>query len=345
MMPASNNGAGTNVGFPDVCLTPAAPSPVPIPYPNLAQNCMAASFSPNVYTGFMPALNMASTASMTQGDNGGTAHPLFMQAGGQTMGNPIIFVNCVPAKNLLVTTYGNAFNNPIGATLVPSVTTTLYTDGRAVRARGAVLDGESLRALRNAVDCDQAEGGPVVEAEPLSSAVVWLRIRRFVRDVTRRVHNALRGHAPTAVVLDLRGNRGGDVAACLELADELLAPGLVIASKHEPAGARDYCARGPQCYRFAMVVLVDGRTASAAELLAGALQVHRRARLLGAPTAGKATAQQVVARPDGEGFGYESVAEYRLPDGRRVHGAGLSPDLELTPGDDALAAAVRLLSG
>ncbi|HVY44443.1 MAG TPA: PAAR-like domain-containing protein, partial [Minicystis sp.] len=60
MLPASNRGAGMNIGFPDVCLTPSGPAVVPVPYPNIAMNAMAASFSPNVLLTMMPALNVGS---------------------------------------------------------------------------------------------------------------------------------------------------------------------------------------------------------------------------------------------------------------------------------------------
>ena len=68
MLPASNRGAGMNVGFPDVCLTPAAPSPIPIPYPNFAMNAQAAPFATSVFISMMNALNMASMIPVTTGD-------------------------------------------------------------------------------------------------------------------------------------------------------------------------------------------------------------------------------------------------------------------------------------
>jgi len=343
MMPASNNGLGMNLRFPDVCLTPAAPAPIPIPYPNMANNCQAVSFSPNVYTGFMPALNMASVTSMTNGDNAGVANPLFMQAGGQTMGNPIIFINCVPAKNLLVPTFGNAFNNPVGATLVPSITTTLYTDGATVRARGAQLDGDTYRVLRRVVDCNRVADGDVVEVREAAPGVVWLIVRRFVSDVARRVHNALRNLTVQAVVLDLRGNPGGDADACLELAEDLLPAGAIIATRVQAGDERVHRARGPQAYDWPLAVLVDDATASAAELLAGSLQANERAWVMGQPTAGKGSAQQIRMRSDGDGLGYQSVAEFLLPGGRRLHGVGVRPDMFVDREADLVAATLTRL--
>ena len=125
MMPASNQGVGMNMGFPDVCATPTPAGPVPIPYPNMGMNATAMPFCPNIFLSFVPAHNMGAKPLMTNGDNAGVAHPLVMQPGGTTMGNPKILLTGLPAEHLLVPTNGNNFNNPIGSKLVPSVTNVL----------------------------------------------------------------------------------------------------------------------------------------------------------------------------------------------------------------------------
>jgi C-terminal peptidase prc len=125
MMPASNQGLGMNMGFPDVCMTPAAPAPLPIPYPNIGMNATAMPFCPNIFVSFVPGHNMGAKPLMTNGDNAGVAHPLVMQPGGTTMGNPKILLTGLPAEHMLVPTYGNNFNNPLGSKIVPSVTNVL----------------------------------------------------------------------------------------------------------------------------------------------------------------------------------------------------------------------------
>jgi len=135
MMPASNQGLGMNLGFPDVCMTPMAPSPIPIPYPNLGMNAMAMPFIPNIFVSFVPAHNMAAKPLMTNGDNAGVAHPLVMQPGGTTMGNPKILMTGMPAEHMLVPTYGNNFNDPIGAKIVPSITNVLLCSLSATAPR------------------------------------------------------------------------------------------------------------------------------------------------------------------------------------------------------------------
>jgi carboxyl-terminal processing protease len=236
MMLASNNGVGMNIGFPDVCLTPAAPAPIPIPYPNLAMNAMAVPFSPNIFVGFMPSVTMASTIPMTNGDEAGVAHPLFKQMGMYTMGNPTILVNCVPAINMLCPTTGNMMNNPVGAALVPSVTTTFYTDAALASgdASAMALDREALARLREVSSGVSEE----VSAE-LVDGVAWVRVRRFSSCTATRVFSALRGlEPPRALVFDLRGNPGGDVDGCTALLEDLVPRGSVMVIREDRDGDR-----------------------------------------------------------------------------------------------------------
>src|ERR1700733_3950932 len=135
MLPASNRGAGMNIGFPDICLTPAAPAPIPTPYPNMAMNAMAAPFAVTVWISMMNALNMISEIPMTEGDEPGTASPN-MGPGRYTMGNPIVFVELMPGINLLCPTTGNDMVNPIGAVLVPSIVNVFFTDRTGEAAAG-----------------------------------------------------------------------------------------------------------------------------------------------------------------------------------------------------------------
>lgn len=137
MMPASNQGVGMNMGFPDVCATPTPAGPVPIPYPNIGMNATALPFCPNIFVSFVPGHNMGAKPLMTNGDNAGVAHPLCMQPGGTTMGNPKILLSGLPAEHMLVPTNGNNFNDPVGAKLVPSVTNVLLCALSAVGVRGA----------------------------------------------------------------------------------------------------------------------------------------------------------------------------------------------------------------
>jgi len=317
MMPAANNGVGMNIGFPDVCLTPAGPAVVPIPYPNIAANAMAVPFSPNIRVGFMPALNMGAKIPLTNGDNAGVAHPFFMQMGQYTMGNPLVFVNCMPAVNLLCPTTGNMMNNPVGAVLVPSVTVTFYTDASQGDLEGGEVSASQLGALAEALR------GDVVSAV-LEEGVATLAVARFTSDVSTKVWRALRklGDGIERVVIDLRGNPGGDAEAALALADDFVEPGTLLAIREDgDADRSELRARQRDPYAWPLSILVDGATGSAAELFAGALWKAGRATLLGGPTAGKASGQTMIAR-DGRSS-YQTVCRWLLADGTSWEGVGL----------------------
>ena len=262
MMPAANQGVGMNMGFPDVCTTPAAPAPVPIPYPNIGMNAMSVPFVPNVLVSMAPGHNMAAKPTLTNGDNAGVAHPLFMQPGGTTMGNPTILMGGMPAAHLCVPTYGNNFNNPVGAKIVPSVTNVLMSSTAFLPT-----PTQTQRQLRDSLHRVRYERGGFRHTTDgllhLHLPCISLLADRWLAQCLRKQQAAMvRG-----IVLDLRTNPGGATLVAMLLARQLLDTALPIA------------------------VLVSRRTASAAELLAARLQDGGNARIFGERSYGKATAE------------------------------------------------------
>lgn len=188
--------------------------------------------------------------------------------------------------------------------------------------------------------------------DSLTEDVVVVRIGSFTREVGDQLDDALRRpelkHAAEhgGLVLDLRGNSGGLVSAAAEVASAFLDGGLVAT----------YDVRGEQRALFAdpggdtttpLVVLVDGGTMSAAELLAGALQDRGRAVLVGSRTFGKGSVQEPSALPDGSVVEH-TVGTYTTPSGRSPEGSGVEPDVKIGPDASGKAAerqAVEVLSG
>jgi carboxyl-terminal processing protease len=325
MFLATNRGSGQNVGFPDVCLTPAGPAPVPVPYPNLGLHVLAAPFSPNVFWSFMNALNLLSKIPLTLGMNAGVAHPLYMMMGGFSLGSFVVLVNFLPGIHLCCITYGNNFNNPMGAVLVPSITVVFLTlrDERLAPGR---LTREAVLAL-SAVVRDEADL-PAMEASRVDERTARLRVRFFPTHAPTHAFNALRAVGSfEALVVDLRGTPGGDGEAALELAGDFVEPGTLLAIRREADGyEKERRSRAPRAYGCELTILVDGGTASAAELFAGALSACGRATLVGSRTFGKGTAQRLV--PGERGAEYATVAEYLLPHERgptAIEGVGLTP--------------------
>ncbi len=164
-----------------------------------------------------------------------------------------------------------------------------------------------------------------VEFQLLEGGVGYIRLRIFQRDTTDRLDAALAALGPVGgLVLDLRDNPGGLLAQAVEVASRFLAGGQVVIVRAR--NDEDVWSAGARAtYAGPLVVLVNGGTASAAEILAGALQDHQRARLLGAPTFGKGTVQRLVNLSDGSGLKL-TIARYFSPHGRPIDGVGLAPE-------------------
>jgi carboxyl-terminal processing protease len=148
-------------------------------------------------------------------------------------------------------------------------------------------------------------------------------IRVFSRAVPAAVHTGialLREQGLTRLVFDLRGNPGGELPSALEVLRDLLPAGALVATLVDPDGDPiEYRARG-DAYPWPAVVRVDEHTASAAELFAGSLQAHGRARVVGRRTYGKSAARMVIAGT------FVEAGRFVLPDGVDVQGVGVQPD-------------------
>ncbi|MFJ8625640.1 S41 family peptidase [Kitasatospora sp. NPDC093550] len=201
------------------------------------------------------------------------------------------------------------------------------------RGEGEVRE---LRLRRALLDSQQ------VAAEHLDKGVLRITVRAFTSGVTDRVRAALR--APhTGVVLDLRGNSGGLVDEAAGTAGIFL-DGGPVGSYQERGETRELTAPRGGDQRTPLVVLVDGGTMSAAELLAGALQDRSRAVVVGTRTFGKGTVQQPSRLADGAVLEM-TVGRYFTPAGRSLDGTGLAPDVPAATGEDADALALRVLAG
>ncbi|GHG83091.1 peptidase S41 [Streptomyces griseocarneus] len=153
-----------------------------------------------------------------------------------------------------------------------------------------------------------------------------VKVVSFTKGTGERVREAVAG-APhgEGVVLDLRGNSGGLVTEAVTAASAFLDGGLVATYDVHGRQRALRAQRGGDTRR-PLVVLVDGGTMSAAELLAGALQDRGRAVVVGSWTFGKGSIQMPSRLPDGS-VAELTVGHYRTPAGRRVDGAGIAPDL------------------
>jgi carboxyl-terminal processing protease len=135
------------------------------------------------------------------------------------------------------------------------------------------------------------------------------------------------GAKPRGVVIDLRNNPGGVLESAVEVADQLLEDGVIVSAEGRTPASRFsmQATPGDVLPGVPVVVLVNGGTASAAEILAGALQDHHRAQLLGRRTFGKGSVQTVMPISEGRAIKL-TTSRYFTPSGRSIQGHGIEPD-------------------
>ncbi|MBP7981842.1 MAG: hypothetical protein KAY90_02500 [Arenimonas sp.] len=169
----------------------------------------------------------------------------------------------------------------------------------------------------------------------LGAGALYLRIPVFHVKTSAQVRQQLSAMMKTpevkTVVIDLRGNRGGLLNAAIEVADEFIDDGELATTKGRQDNANlVFLAKpGGLAERVDIAVLVDKRTASAAELLAGILRTNAGARLLGENTFGKSAVQTQIRLKDGGALSL-TTATFFFSDGRTVGSQGLSADIPLS---------------
>ena len=127
------------------------------------------------------------------------------------------------------------------------------------------------------------------------------------------------------LIIDLRNNPGGLLDRCAQVADELLGAGDIVYTETKD-GKREYLKSGKSMVDYPLVLLVNGGSASASEILAGAIKDHKRGTLIGTTTFGKGVVQRIKDLDDGSGLKL-TISEYFTPNGINIHGIGIEPDI------------------
>ena len=173
-----------------------------------------------------------------------------------------------------------------------------------------------------------------VNSEYLGNGLAYIRLTSFAESTPRDLARAVRsveeeaGRDLLGVILDLRNNPGGVLDSAVQVADAFLDDGLIVRGTGRVQQARfeEFAHVGELLEGVPAVVLVNGGSASASEIVAGALQDHGRARIVGERTYGKGSVQTVL--PLGEGRALKlTTSRYLTPSGRSINGSGISPDV------------------
>ena len=181
-----------------------------------------------------------------------------------------------------------------------------------------------------------------VEGRLLDGRIGYVRVKIFQRDTVEALQRQIRalkrrvgsvGGPLAGLVLDLRNNPGGLLSQAVAAADLFLTDGEIVRTvgRGDVVKARWRATRPGTLTEVPMVVLINGGSASASEILAGALQDGRRGLLVGTSTFGKGSVQGLFRFPGGAGLKL-TVAHYLTPSGRSIHGQGIEPDIVLAAG-------------
>jgi len=177
---------------------------------------------------------------------------------------------------------------------------------------------------------------PSVASKLLNGGVAYIRVRQF----QERTHDELleavgklrtqaggKGGQLAGILLDLRADPGGLVDQAADVADEFLDDGVIYTARHRGQIVDEVKARaGGALTHEPCVVLVNNWTASASELVAGALQDHKRASIVGETTFGKGSVQAILSLPNGAGMRL-TISRYYTPSGRAIQADGVHPDV------------------
>ena len=198
------------------------------------------------------------------------------------------------------------------------------TDAELEIARSGESDSIFITVTRARIEI------PVVEYEMLEDDIGYILLTEFDSNATDRVEDALKAleaQGAEQLIFDLRGNPGGWLDQAIKVSDLFLDEGLVAIERDSSGGERSFGSYdGDSGEDIPMVVLVNGGSASASEIVAGALQDRDRAVLIGTTTLGKGSVQRPNDLSDGSQLRV-TIARWFTPNDRSIHGDGLEPDI------------------
>lgn len=172
--------------------------------------------------------------------------------------------------------------------------------------------------------------------------VAWVKLYKFTETlftewpaiVTQIETEKAKGNFG-GIILDLRNNPGGFLQASVLVASDFIKEGNIVTQQSSNGSEEKYgvVEKRGNLLNEKLVVLINGGSASASEILAGALKDYSRAKLIGEKSFGKGTVQQPEDFPDGSGL-HITIAKWLLPSGANIHKVGIMPDIEVKAGED-----------
>ncbi len=166
--------------------------------------------------------------------------------------------------------------------------------------------------------------------------ILYIRVTSFDKNVVTRVKEEIKDSKEwmSGIILDLRNNPGGLLDQAVGLSDLFIDSGVIVSQKGRiESENREFKATSAGTYNnIPLVVLVNNGSASASEIVSGALQDHKKAVVIGENTFGKGSVQVILPLDDGEALRL-TIARYYLPSGRTIQAVGIKPDIVVFPGE------------
>ena len=255
------------------------------------------------------------------------------EAAGLLPEDEIYLVEGAPASELTFEEVAMKIRGEVGTQV--TLTVRRYEDKAAGK-----YDDKEIKITRDLIHVKTAEG------QMLEDGIGYLRIASFGSSTDKEFKEALaklKSENMKGLIIDLRLNHGGLLTTCVKIAKEIVPKGPIVSIVYRD-GSKEEFTSGLEKNDLPMVVLIDGDSASASEILAGALQDTGAATVVGVTSYGKGSVQSIRQLP-GTNDGLKlTVAKYFTPSGRSIDGVGITPDVK-EEGDKAeqLEKAIELL--
>lgn len=172
---------------------------------------------------------------------------------------------------------------------------------------------------------------PSIASEMLENNIGYIRIDSFETDTAHQFEEALlrlQSQGMEALILDVRYNPGGMISSVVQILDDILPEGLLVYTEDKSGNRQEYTSSGSTKLECPIAVLINEDSASASEILAGAIKDYEYGTLIGTKTFGKGIVQTIFPLSDGDAIKL-TTAKYFTPNGNYIHGEGITPDIEL----------------
>jgi len=310
------------------------------------------------YSSYMSAEIFEESQTETSGEFGGLGIEVSMESGvvkvitpmdgtpasraGVKAGDYIVRINNEQVQGKTLMEAVNLMRGPIGRSI-----------GQTIRRKG-LKKAKICTIIREKIEITS------VAAKVIDKKVGYLRLRAFNENSSKQLQKEIlklkKNNKIKGFILDLRNNPGGLLTQAIEISDFFLSSGEIVSTKgrKKKEDRRFFARNGDKIEGKPLIVLINNGSASASEIVAGALRDHKRAILLGETTFGKGSVQSIMPLKNGGALRL-TVSKYYLPSGKSISEVGVTPDIQVeekgeefiinTASDNQLNYAVNLLNG